>query len=97
MIKMSNKLTVKNLNKIRRAAFDEFKSHYSVEEWDELFLGCVATIHCYEISDLAHNTERWLVQYKTQINTSNLKEAGFSENAVVKKLFTVNRQTHQLF
>lgn len=99
MIKMTNKLTSKELIRIRRAAFNEFRCHYSAEEWTALFAGDVKTIHCYEISDLERNpmTERWLVQYKTQINNSTLQDAGFSSNAAVKKLFTVNRQLHLLY
>lgn len=84
-------MTKKTLNAMKRAAFEEFRKSYTDEQWSEMF-GSESIIFVYEFSE-GTRTERVEVQRTSQINYNTLEELGFSRNAEVRFLFTVNRQT----
>lgn len=93
-----NLITKKQLAAIRRAAFDGFKSQFTPEEFENLFGPGATAVFCFEILEPAETkTERWIVDFPSQINKESLKQAGFSENAKITRLFTVDRQTKQLY
>lgn len=87
-------MTVKELNAIRSAAFEAFKSQHK-DDWNTLFNGNGV---CYVV-DVTEGSKReiWTVQHLTQINKQTLTEHGFTENAKSDVLYRVNRQTKQMF
>jgi hypothetical protein len=88
-------ITKKELNKIKSAAFESFKSQYTKDEWEALFANRNVVI-VWKISE-GSKVEYWITHYPTQINKSTLTDSGFSEAAKQKCLFYVNRQTKCIY
>jgi hypothetical protein len=84
-------MTKKELNKIKAAAFEEFKSHYTDEEFCMLFAG-VDVVTVWKVKE-GERAAIWVTQYDTQVNKSTLADRGFSEFATVNRLFLANRKT----
>lgn len=83
--------TKKELNRIKTAAFEEFKKSYSDEEFRKMFAG-KNIVTAWKISE-GEKVKLTITQYDTQINTNTLEEMGFSERATIEKLFLADRQT----
>lgn len=84
--------TKKQINKIQEIAFNEFMKIEGVEKCFNNGNG--TTIHFYLIEE-KDKSEIHQFEFQ-QLNNNSLKELGFTENAKVKLLFSVNRQTKQL-
>lgn len=85
-------MKVKELNELRRKIFDELIKIEDVKE----ALKNVTQVYIYDISE----GEKHIVEtftYETQVNLNYLKEHGFTANANISKIFTVNKQTKQAF
>ena len=80
------------LNRMKSAAYQQFKSEYTEKQFNELFAGGKTIICVWRISEGTQN-KLFVTQYDTQINYNTLKEEGFTENAKPEKLFYVDRQT----
>lgn len=83
--------TKKGLNRIKAAAFEEFKKNYSDEEFKRIFYG-KDIITAWRITE-GTQIKMTLTQYDTQINGNTLGEMGFTGDAKVEKIFCANRQT----
>lgn len=89
------KMNKKALNKIKAAAFKEFKAEYTEEEFKALFESGKSILTAWRITEGTH-TEIILTQHDTQINWNTLKNNGFTAEAEVEKIFYVDRQTKTL-
>ena len=88
-------MTKKALNKIKAAAFTEFKQGFSEEELRNLFAGGKNVVTAWRITEGTKN-KIVITQYDTQINTNTLQQDGFTEAATAEKLFYADRQTKTL-
>lgn len=86
--------TKKQLNRIKAAAFEEFKNQYTKEEFERMFLR-KNIVTAWRITE-GTESRLLITQYDTQVNTNTLKELGFTKNAKAEKLFTADRQTKTL-
>ena len=81
----------KELNQIKAAAFETFKSNYTPEEFRELFAG-KNIISVWRVTEGIEN-KIIITQYDTQMNNNTLKNNGFTEEATAEKLFLADRCT----
>ena len=88
-------MTKKELNKIKAAAFEEFKKGFSDEEFRNLFAGGKNIVTAWRITEETKN-KIVITQYDTQINKRTLEQDGFTEAATVEKMFYADRQTKTL-
>ncbi len=88
-------MTKKALNKIKAAAFTEFKQGFSEEEFRNLFTGGKNVVTAWRITE-GTKSKIVITQYDTQINTNTLQQDGFTEAATAEKLFYADRQTKTL-
>ncbi len=88
-------MTKKALNKIKAAAFTEFKQGFSEEEFRNLFAGGQNVVTAWRITE-GTKSKIVITQYDTQINTNTLQQDGFTEAATAEKLFYADRQTKTL-
>lgn len=85
-------MEIKELNEFRRKMFDEIIKIDSVKE----ALKYSRQIYIYTIEE--GNKHIIAVFEKiTHLNKSFLIENGFTENAYIKRLYTVNKQTKQCY
>lgn len=86
--------TKKQLNRIKAAAFEEFKSQYAKEEFECMFAG-KNIVTAWRITE--ETESRLLItQYDAQVNMNTLRELGFTESAKIERLFFADRQTRTL-
>lgn len=95
MRKLITKLITKVLlNKIQRAAYEEFKNYFAEDEFLSMFDNCVS-ICVWKVTE-GTQAKMLVTDQTSQMNTVYLKENGFSDKADIKRLFFVNRQTKQV-
>ena len=82
-------MTKKELNEIKSAAFEKF-----AEQHDDFCPGNTM-VYCYRVQE-GREVKLLLLTAKTQMNSNTLAENGFTDDAVARLLFTVNRKTKTL-
>lgn len=85
-------MKIKELNKIKLNLYNEF---LKIEEVQEL-LKCNSILYIYEISEGSKHVVKCFTN-ENQVNDDFLKNNGFTKNAFVKKLYTIDKQTKQVF
>lgn len=83
--------TKKSMNKIKSAAFQEFKRMYTPDEFRDIFCGA-DIVSVWRITE-GTQSKMLITQHDTQVNGNVLVDMGFSENAEVERLFSANRKT----
>lgn len=84
-------MTKKELNKIKTTVFD-FCIEMMTKKDLTVFDGGNKTAHLFEISE--HGQREWIwVSCLSQINTNMMAKYGFTENATVEHLITLNKKT----
>lgn len=71
-------MTKKELNKIKAAAFEEFKKGFSDEEFRNLFAGGKNIVTAWRITEETKN-KIVITQYDTQINKRTLEQGRASQ------------------
>lgn len=84
-------MTKEEFNKIKIAIFD-MCIEMMTEKDLSVFDGGHNTAYLYEIRE-GFKVERIWFAYKTQINTNTLNAHGFTADATVKHLITLNKKT----
>lgn len=85
-------MTKKQLNRIKTVAYEEFISQYTPEQLATQIFNDTNIVSVWKLTEGTQN-KIIITQHDTQINTSTLRQEGFTENATVKKLFMADRQT----
>lgn len=81
-------MTVKEFNTIRHAAF---VAAMEIEDVRDAF-ATNNIVYIYEVTD-GENHRVFALSYKTQMNNETLRTNGFTENARIKLVMTLDRTT----